>query len=58
MSRTVAKEKRNKLKGDAAAGKLDMGQRVKDLLFPAAIEKYLQYYKANRRPSSYLRHFS
>ncbi len=56
VSRTVAKEEVGKRKAAAAEGRLDTGRKVKDLPFPDALEKYLEYYKANRRPSSHVRH--
>jgi integrase len=39
-----------------AAGKLDMGPKVEDLLFEKAVEKYLEWYKANRGAYTYLKY--
>jgi len=71
MSRTAAKEKRDKRKGDIAVGELavngkvwrnkrweqtDEQPSVEDILFEEACEKYLEWYKGHSRPRSHERH--
>ena len=56
VSRTVAKEIRDRRKAEAAEGRLEIGQKIQDLLFEKACEKYLEWYKANREPTSHRRH--
>jgi integrase len=57
VSRTVAKEEVGKRKAKAAEGRLDMGPKIEDLVFEKVAEKYLEWYKANKKPNSYTRHF-
>jgi hypothetical protein len=72
LSRTAAKEIRDKRKGEVAAGTravngkkwigrqwiLDVQPlKVENPLFEVAKETYLAWYKANREPASYARHF-
>ena len=56
VSRTVAKEIRDRRKTEAAQGRLDIGSKVQDVLFENACEKYLEWYKTNWEPNSYKRH--
>ena len=56
VSRTIAKETRDKRKGEAAAGKLEIGTKVKDAVFETVCTEYLEFYQANTRPRSYERH--
>jgi len=56
VSRTIAKEIRDRRKGEAAAGKLDVGPKIEDLFFEKAMEKYLEWYKANRGAYTYLKY--
>ncbi len=56
VSKTIAKEIRDRRKRAIAEGRLEITEQVKDLPFPTALEKYLEYYEANRRPRSYERH--
>ena len=55
--KTVAKEEVAKRKAAAAEGRLDTGSKVQDLTFDKTCDKYLEWYKANREPNSYRRHF-
>ena len=57
VSRTIAKETRDRRKSAAAEGHLEVGPKVQDLLFEKACEKYLEWYEVNREPNSYMRHF-
>jgi integrase len=57
VSRTVAQETRDRRKAAAAEGRLEVATKVKDLTFEKACDKYLEWYKANREPNSYSRHF-
>lgn len=56
VSITVAKEVRTKRRAAAAAGSLDAGQKIKDVLFENACTEYLAFYKDSTRPRSYDRH--
>jgi integrase len=53
VNRTIAKETRDKRIGDAAAGRLEIGTKIEDLLFETAVEKYLEWYGANRGAYTY-----
>ena len=53
VSRTQAKEKRDQLKGDMAAGRLDLRPKTKDWLFADALKRYLEYYRDTVRPKTH-----
>jgi len=72
MSKTAAQEKRDKRKGDVAAGELAVNGKlwknkqwipeiqdappVEDPLFETALEKFMAWYKANRGAYTYLKY--
>jgi hypothetical protein len=71
MSRTTTQEKRDKRRGDIAAGDLvvngkvwrnkrweqvDEQPSVEDILFEEGCEKYMEWYKGHSRPRSHERH--
>jgi len=53
VSRTVAKDTVAKRKAAVAEGRLDISSKIEDLLFEKAMEKYLAWYKANRKAYTY-----
>lgn len=56
VSRTVAKEEVAKAITKAAEGRLERGPVIEDLVFETAMEKYLEWYKANRGEYTYLKY--
>src|SRR5262249_26679291 len=72
ISRTAAQEKRDKRKGDIAAGELAVNGKlwkkkqwvqeikedpiIEDLSFDAALDKFLEWYQANRGAYTYLKY--
>jgi integrase len=56
VSKTVAKEIMAKKKAEAVEGRYELPSKKPSPLFQVMAEEYLQYYQANRRPRSVVRH--
>lgn len=58
VSKTIAKETRNRRKTQAADGELQVGPKIDDVPFEKACEVFLEWYKANRGAYTYLKYAS